>query len=231
MLIVIWGAVETSGSAIFLADGSVESSVAANDGFFVSVMGSNKVVKTDFEGNLLQGFTGMKELSEPRGLAIFDQSLFVAHNGGVDEFLISATGATKTRSFDVAATTARPNGLCLSPDGSTLFVTDPGWKLMPWQAAGKSGLAAIDVSSGTVRQIFSDVENLSPNGCTVDQDGVVWMINMRDGISLYDPKEPATSIATLLWSEDVRNEQRGSQMAGDGIVLLPGWLCPAKTYT
>jgi gluconolactonase len=74
----------------------------------------------------------------------------------------------------------RPNGICFSPDGNTLYVAE----------SGKSGhLLAFDVrADGRLesRRIFYEVVPRGPDGIRCDEHGRVWT-TAGDGVHVVDP--------------------------------------------
>ena len=63
--------------------------------------------------------------------------------------------------------------------------------------------------------MFSDQSGLTPNGCTVDNDGVVWIINMKDGVSKAQVVNGENIIGeTESWSAGIKAKQNEKQMAG-----------------
>lgn len=210
--------------------GKIESAVAAKDGYYISMMEKGTkggVAKFDRQGNKLD--TVITELDEPRGLALSDKSIFVAHNGGVSEY--DLVSFENKRTVDVWAKASpsregRSNGICLNADYTKLYITDPGWKLMPWGADGKNGLLEWHLDSGDVNTMFSDQSDLSPNGCTVDKEGKVWITNMKDGVSTAEVTATGENVIgeTEAWSANIKTAQnnKGKEMAGDGIAAYGG---------
>merc|ERR1719162_1967674 len=99
-------------------------------------MNDGRVAKFDWDGGVLD-FQGADDLEEPRGMALSADkaTLFVASNDRVTEYALSLVGAEEVRRFDTSALgVPRGNGLCLDEGGEKLFVTQPGWKAMPWAA-------------------------------------------------------------------------------------------------
>lgn len=80
-----------------------------------------------------------------------------------------------------------PNGIALSPDESTLIVSE----------TTKNRLTAFDIASNgslSGQRLFADLENLSPDGICVDAEGAVWvacwingvLVRVRDGGKIDD---------------------------------------------
>jgi gluconolactonase len=93
--------------------------------------------------------------------------------------------ATVAESFD------KPNGICFSPDESTLYVTDSGANHEPgsYDPDRPHHIKAFDVlPDGRLddERVFADVEPGFPDGLKVDSDGRVYASSFS-GIQVFDP--------------------------------------------
>mmetsp|Transcript_111808 Transcript_111808/g.198046 ORF Transcript_111808/g.198046 Transcript_111808/m.198046 type:complete len:345 (+) Transcript_111808:1-1035(+) len=199
--------------------GKAESAVQVGPSYLVSDMdGTVKMYKAD--GSLDNSFTPISSLANPRGLAVNSAGtkLWVAHDGGVSEYSLTASGATRDRTYDLTLFQIdKPNGLCLNEDESKLFVTQPGWKAFPYGADGVNALVMLTVGSMQTVVLFRDRAGHTPNGCVV-KGMTIWMMNQKDGLTSfrYDNNQ---HILTYDFAAAVKTYQQDNQEVGDGIVF------------
>ena len=202
-----------------------ESVVAAGSGgYFVSLMMLGEIRK--YNGSWAQDSSWrLTGLDNPGGLAInaASSTLYNANGGGVSQFSISgaANPVTAERVFSRAELGLDPNALCLDADERFLYATDPG--ATSWGSpAAVTGLAQIDLQTGTVKQIFNDLAGVSPNGCTV-MDGIIYMAQVAHGVGSYNPAT-GVIVKTLEISTELKAVQILTGNGGDGMVAYAGSL-------
>ncbi len=79
----------------------------------------------------------------------------------------------------------KPNGLCLSPDGQVLFVSDTGYSERP---DGNHHIFRFDMRASMLRpaRVFATVTPGGPDGMRLDADGLLWSTS-GDGLQAFDP--------------------------------------------
>jgi len=98
----------------------------------------------------------------------------------------------------VVMDTDRPNGLCFSPDESTLYVADSGMETRHIRAFTLSGDGAL-LAGGDV---FATLDQGAPDGIRCDERGNVWS-SSGDGAQIFSPS--GSLIARILLPEAAAN--------------------------
>lgn len=120
-----------------------------------------------------------------------------------DIALVEADGTARV----VATGLVTPNGLAVTPDGSTLVVAETfGNKLHAWTIEADGGL--------TAHRVFADLGDRSPDGITMDAEGGVWVgcflscefLRVLDGGEITDrvPTGESWAVAPALGGPDMR---------------------------
>ena len=98
------------------------------------------------------------------------------------------TGQTKV----VADAFDKPNGIALSPDEGTLYITDSGANQKPgsYHVARPHHIKAFDIRNGRHlenERLFAVVSPGFPDGLKVDSDGRVYASSFS-GVQIFDPE-------------------------------------------
>lgn len=128
-------------------------------------------------------------LSSPKGMAIAGNILFVADMDGIKRFDLAAGGEAMAPIPIDTSRIAFPNDVCAAPDG-TVYVTDTGF------GRGSDALYRIDGEQLTPVAEGPDLLK-GPNGCWVDDEGVLVVTFNGNEILRVDSSGSVTSVATL----------------------------------
>ncbi|CAB9521118.1 expressed unknown protein [Seminavis robusta] len=223
-LVVLAASSPAYGAVSFVTPGNPESAVATSSAYYVGQMNRDgaAILKYDLEGNRDMSFTA-PNFTNIRGLAMngAGDTIWAAHDGAVAEleFVDQAQSSLRLKQlYNTSDYIAAPNGLCLSDDESTMFVTDPL----------ANALLQIDFGDNnpTMTLVFRR-QGLSPNGCVV-QGNTVWMVHRTvAGITKYDISKSEVgntepfSLDTIV---ALTSTAQGPPSFGDGIVFWNGKL-------
>ena len=157
---------EIDGSITVLADSYRDRRLnSPND---VVLKSDGSIWFTDPDYGILTGYEGYRAEREQDGCHVYR----------VDP----VTGDISVAADDFA----RPNGLCFSPDESTLYVSDTSASHDP---GGNHHIRAFDVDgSGRLRnpRLFAEVAPGLPDGFRVDEYGNIWT-SCAEGVHCYSP--------------------------------------------
>lgn len=206
-----------------------ESAVAVPNGLIltdiVSMTGVGSIKKFNFDGTAATSFAPVANLTGLKGLVVNQAGtkLYAALANVVKEYTLTDSGATEARTFNTSANDVSvPAGGCMDAEEQYLYVTQQGWTFMNSMkdSANKNALLQVKLSDGSIKVLFQDLANHSPNGCQVVGDKVV-MVHMAHGVSFWD----LTLKQSLwqAWSQPVKDAVTTSTAqgkAGDGIVVV-----------
>jgi gluconolactonase len=189
-----------------------------NQGRLVSCEhGTRRVTRTEHDGTitvLADSFEG-KRLNSPNDVVVGrdDAIWFTDPNYGIRDDYEGHKAAQEqpcqgVYRIDPAGTVTRvaddfgqPNGLCFSPDGSTLFIADSVGSHDP---TGRRHIRAFRVEGGRLAggEVFAEFETGVPDGIRCDTDGRVWS-SAKDGVHVFHPD--GTRLGKILVPEVVAN--------------------------
>lgn len=139
-----------SGSEYFISSVNGEPDVADNNGFITKLDGNGKLIKLNF----IEGGTGNVTLHAPKGMAVVDQSLYVAD-------------LEQLRSFD--ATTGQPLTTIAMPDRSAKLtdVVSDGKGLLYCSDQQANRIYRVDLESKQVSVLIADPQLAGPSGLAI----------------------------------------------------------------
>jgi gluconolactonase len=116
-----------------------------------------------------------------------------------------------------------PNGLCVSRDGSRLYVADSGADMGPeigFDPNGPREVFVFDLKAGAVDgagRLFARIDAGAPDGIRIDMDDCLW-VAAGDGVRCYDPD--GHWLGVIATPEIASNLCFGGRNGGDLLITL-----------
>lgn len=160
-----------SESAIYYADDDVYLLSNFGTGGPATLDDDGFITRVDAETGEIVELEWIKgTLSAPKGMAIVDQTLYVADLDAIKTYDLANDGAPLGDVPFDGLTITFPNDVCAGDDG-TVFMTDTGLNA-DFTSSGTDAVYRID--DGRLVQVAAGADVLkSPNGCWVDVEGLL----------------------------------------------------------